>query len=232
MASFLCLASKEASLKVLTSAASVRARNPKQARFLELLKTPKPDVVVGVGPAGCGKTMLSTCVGIQKLKENEVRKLVLTRPMVSVDEELGIMPGGLLEKVAPWMMPFQDVLLSHYPKVTLEKMLKDNVIEICPLAIMRGRSFDNAWIICDEAQNTTPSQMLMLLTRLGKDSKVVVTGDPDQYDRGFENNGLTDLLSRCNGQINDSSWLNVVEFDDGDVERNPVIKRILKMYRD
>jgi phosphate starvation-inducible PhoH-like protein len=230
MASFLCLASKEASVKLLTS--SVKARNPKQARFLELLKAPKPDVLVGVGPAGCGKTMLSTCVGVQKLNNNEVRKLILTRPMVSVDEELGIMPGGLLEKVAPWMMPFQDVLLSHYTKGVLEKMMRDNIIEICPLAIMRGRSFENAWIICDEAQNTTPSQMLMLLTRLGRDSKVIVTGDPDQYDRGFENNGLIDLLSRYNGQTNDSSWLNVVEFDDGDVERNHVIKKILKLYRD
>jgi phosphate starvation-inducible PhoH-like protein len=229
MASFLCIASKDASLKVLT--ASVKARNPKQSRFLELLKTPKPDIVVGVGPAGCGKTLLSTSVGVEKLKKDEVGKLILTRPMVSVDEELGIMPGGLLEKVAPWMMPFQDVLLSHFSKATLEKMVKDNVIEICPLAIMRGRSFDNAWIICDEAQNTTPNQMMMLLTRLGRDSKVVVTGDPDQYDRGFENNGLTDLLSRCDGQTTDSSWLNVVEFDDSDVERNPVIKKILKMYR-
>jgi phosphate starvation-inducible PhoH-like protein len=176
--------------------------------------------------------MLSTCVGVQKLQNNEVRKLILTRPMVSVDEELGIMPGGLLEKVAPWMMPFQDVLLSHYPKPILEKMIRDNIIEICPLAIMRGRSFENAWIICDEAQNTTPSQMLMLLTRLGRDSKVVVTGDPEQYDRGFENNGLIDLLRRCDGQMTDQSWLNVVQFDDGDVERNPVIKKILKMYRD
>lgn len=225
MTSFFCLASKEASA---IKTVSVKARNPKQAKFLDILKTPKPEVVVGVGPAGCGKTMLSTCVGIQKLQENEVRKLVLTRPMVSVDEELGIMPGGLIEKVAPWMMPFQDVLLSHYSKGVLEKMMRDNVIEICPLAIMRGRSFDNAWIICDEAQNTTPNQMLMLLTRMGKDSKVVITGDPDQYDRGFENNGLSDLLNRVEKS---SSWLNVVEFDDGDVERNPVIKKILKMYR-
>lgn len=230
MTSFFCLASKEATAVKLVS---VKARNPKQAKFLDILKTPKPEVVVGVGPAGCGKTMLSTCVGIQKLQENEVRKLVLTRPMVSVDEELGIMPGGLIEKVAPWMMPFQDVLLSHYSKGTLEKMMRDSIIEICPLAIMRGRSFDNAWIICDEAQNTTPSQMLMLLTRMGKDSKVVITGDPDQYDRGFENNGLSDLLSRRNKSVDQSisSWLNVVEFDNGDVERNPVIKKILKMYR-
>jgi phosphate starvation-inducible PhoH-like protein len=185
-----------------------------------------------MGPAGCGKTMLSTCVGIQKLQENEVRKLVLTRPMVAVDEELGVMPGGLLEKVGPWMMPFQDVLLSHFSKPMLEKMMKENVIEICPLAIMRGRSFDHSWIICDEAQNTTPNQMMMLLTRIGKGSKVVITGDPEQYDRGFENNGLNDLLRRYD-YLNRSceSWLSVVEFEEADVERNPVIKNILKMYR-
>ncbi len=224
MTSLLCLASKEAS-RVF----SIKARNHKQALFMDILKAKKPEVVVGVGPAGCGKTMLSTHIGVQKLQSNEVRKIVLTRPMVSVDEELGIMPGGLLEKVAPWMMPFQDVLLSHYPRSTLEKLMRDNVIEICPLAVMRGRSFEHSWIICDEAQNTTPNQMLMLLTRLGKDSKIVVTGDPNQYDSGFENNGLIDLIERCENKNDD--WLNVVEFEEGDVERNKVIRNVLKMYQ-
>jgi phosphate starvation-inducible PhoH-like protein len=181
-------------------------------------------------------------VGVQKLQDNDVKKIVLTRPMVSVDEELGIMPGGLLEKVAPWMLPFQDVLLMHYPRPVVEKMLKENVIEICPLSIMRGRSFDNAWIICDEAQNTTPSQMMMLLTRLGKNSKVVVTGDPDQYDRGFDNNGLTDLLERVGvgastgtggtvGTGGTGSWLDVVQFQEEDIERNPVIRKVLALYK-
>lgn len=228
----LCVASKEV-CKFL----SLKPKNANQAQYVELLKAKRPEVVVGVGPAGCGKTLLSTHIGVQKLQSNEVQKIVLTRPMVCVDEELGIMPGGLLEKVAPWMLPFQDVLLTHYPKNTLEKLIRDNTIEICPLSIMRGRSFDNAWIICDEAQNTTPSQMMMLLTRLGKNSKVVITGDPEQHDRGFDNNGLTDLLNRCGryemnvGVDETPSWFKVVAFQDEDVERNPVIKKILKIYK-
>jgi phosphate starvation-inducible protein PhoH and related proteins len=222
----------------------VKAKNLRQARYIELLKAPHPDIVIGTGPAGCGKTMLSTHIGLQKLQNNEVRKLVLTRPMVSVDETLGILPGGLFEKMEPWIRPFQDILLMHYQKNVIEKMIKDDIIEICPLAIMRGRSLDNAWIICDEAQNTTPNQMMMLLTRIGKNSKIIIAGDPSQHDRGFHNNGLSDILLRLHQLERDEhdehdefneestlkSWIEVVKFNEEDVERNPIIPKILELY--
>lgn len=210
---------------------NVKPRNEKQHKYVNALQSVKPEVVVAVGAAGSGKTLLGLHEGIVKLKQQEVTKIVLTRPMVSVDETLGVLPGGVLEKMEPWIRPFTDVLLMHYPKSNIEKLFKEEVIEICPLATMRGRSFNHAWIMCDEAQNTTVQQMLMLLTRIGKNSKLVITGDNEQYDHGFHNNGLIDLIDRLNLSNQNTDWIQIVQFDAKDVERHRIIPHILSLYQ-
>lgn len=210
---------------------NIKPRNAKQKEYVQLLQSQRPEVVVAVGAAGSGKTLLGLNEGLFKLKAQEVSKIVLTRPMVSVDETLGTLPGGLIEKMEPWIRPFTDVLLMHFPKATVEKLIRDEVIEICPLATMRGRSFNHAWIMCDEAQNTTIQQMLMLLTRIGKNSKLVITGDHEQFDYGFDNNGLIDLVERLNLVQQSVDWVKVVQFDVNDVERHRIIPSVLELYK-
>lgn len=216
--------------KDCTKTVNIKPRNSKQQQYIQLLQSQKPEVVVAVGAAGSGKTLLGLNEGILKLKSQEVSKLVLTRPMVSVDEKLGILPGGILDKMEPWIRPFTDVLSMHYSKAYIERLFKDELIEVCPLATMRGRSFNHAWIMCDEAQNTTIQQMLMLLTRIGKESKLVVTGDHEQYDYGFENNGLIDLMNRLKLTEQQKDWIEVVQFDSKDVERHRIIPHVLNLY--
>jgi phosphate starvation-inducible protein PhoH and related proteins len=191
------------------------------------LINPQVPVVVGAGPAGTGKTLFACHVGVQKLRDAEVDRLVITRPAVSVDEQHGFLPGGIESKMDPWVRPMFDILGKYYTQKKIHDMLYDRVIEICPLAYMRGRTFDNAWIMADEMQNSTPNQMQMVLTRIGAGSKVVITGDTRQHDTGFENNGLSDLILR----VPDAEELmKIVKFDQSDVQRNEVIKKILSMY--
>jgi phosphate starvation-inducible PhoH-like protein len=208
---------------------NITAKNINQQKYVDLLCKPKPYIVVASGPAGCGKTMLATHVGVQKLQNGIMERMVITRPAVSVDESHGYLPGTLEEKMGPWIRPIYDVLQLHYPKSKIERLIKDNVIEISPLAYMRGRTFEKSWIICDEAQNTTVNQMLMVLTRIGTDSKLIITGDPNQHDRGFETNGLNDLIQRMEFALPQPN-IEHVAFGQDDVERHPVISVILKMY--
>jgi phosphate starvation-inducible PhoH-like protein len=171
--------------------------------------------------------MLACHAGAKALIDGRVTRIVMTRPAVSVDEQHGFLPGSLEKKMDPWTRPMFDALGSYFGPLRLKNMVKDGKIEVCPLAYMRGRTFDNAWIIGDEMQNSTPSQMKMLLTRIGKESKMVVTGDCDQHDRGFEQNGLADLVTRiCTLSTNISH----IQFTEDDVMRSEVIKEILRMY--
>ena len=225
--SIVCSIAKEVGNKVV----HIKPKNTKQSLYVDVLRAKRPEIVIATGAAGSGKTLLGLHEGIKKLQNKEIGRIVLTRPMVSVDETLGILPGGVLEKMEPWIRPFKDVLLMHYPKATIEKMMRDDVIEVSPLATMRGSSFNNSWIVCDEAQNTTPKQMLMMLTRIGMNSKIVITGDPEQYDYGFENNGLSDILTRLQYKTLTDKWVQVVEFDENDVERHPVIPHTLSLYK-
>ena len=206
----------------------ISPRNPTQRKYLELLSSHIP-VVIGTGPAGTGKTLLACNAASKALVSGRVDRLILTRPAVSVDEQHGYLPGNLEKKMEPWTRPLFDSLYRFLPPKKVKELMYDQQIEICPLAYMRGRTFDKAWIIGDEMQNSTPGQMKMLLTRIGEDSKMVVLGDTAQHERGFEENGLKDLIDRmliARGHANISH----VKFSDDDVVRNEVIKQILKLY--
>ncbi len=206
----------------------INPRNLAQKRYIDLLTSRIP-VVVGTGPAGTGKTMLACNAASRALVSGRVERLILTRPAVSVDEQHGYLPGSLDDKMEPWTRPLFDSLYRFMHPKKVKDMMYDRQIEICPLAYMRGRTFDNAWIIGDEMQNSTPSQMKMLLTRIGEDSKMVVVGDMDQHERGFEENGLRDLVQRLDDSFEDIVQIN---FSQSDVVRNEVIKQILKMYKE
>jgi phosphate starvation-inducible PhoH-like protein len=197
-----------------------------QRRYIDLLTSHVP-IVVGTGPAGTGKTLLACHAASRALASKQVDRLILTRPAVSVDEQHGHLPGSLEQKMAPWTRPMFDALYRWYPPKRVKDMMYDQKIEICPLAYMRGRTFDNAWIIGDEMQNSTPSQMKMLLTRIGEGSKMVVIGDPNQHDRGFEHNGLIDLLEKLPAPTDN---IQNIEFTDGDVVRHEVVREILRLY--
>jgi phosphate starvation-inducible PhoH-like protein len=174
--------------------------------------------------------MLAVLAAIRAFKEGTVEKIVITRPAVSVDEQHGFLPGSLVEKMAPWTRPIFDVFEEYWTPQEIENMVEDGVIEVAPLAYMRGRTFKNAWIIGDEMQNATPSQMKMLLTRIGTNSRIFVTGDLNQHDRGFEANGLKDFLVRLKEQKSD--MIGVIEFEKQDIERHIVVEAILNIYGD
>ena len=197
-----------------------------QRKYLDLLYSSVP-VVIGTGPAGTGKTLLACHAGSKSLLAGQVQRIILTRPAVSVDEQHGYLPGNLNKKMEPWTRPMFDALYRYFSVKKVSDMVYDQQIEICPLAYMRGRTFDNAWVVADEMQNSTPSQMKMLLTRVGEGSKMVVAGDTQQHERGFEDNGLSDLLMRvCSLSTN----IHHIEFTEDDVIRSEVIKEILRMY--
>lgn len=208
----------------------IKARNPKQEEFLKLLDNPSISIVVATGPAGCGKTHLASLMGLKKLHEGQVEKLIITRPAVSVDEDHGFLPGTLEEKMDPWMRPIYDSLYHFYSPQKIRSLIEDKVIEICPLAYARGRTFENAWVIGDETQNCTITQMMMLLTRIGQNSKMVITGDLAQSDLNVTN-GLSDLIKRIDQHSNGMNDIHKIHFGQGDVERHPVIKNILQLYK-
>jgi phosphate starvation-inducible PhoH-like protein len=205
-------------------------RNLSQETYLELLKNPKKYIVFAIGPAGTGKTMLGVQMAIKLLREGAVNKIVITRPAVSVDEEHGFLPGTLNQKMEPWTRPIIDVFEEYYHPREIADMLDEGVIEISPLAYMRGRTFKNAFIVADEMQNATPSQMKMLLTRLGENSRMVVTGDLNQADRPKEN-GLLEFVNLYEG-VNNHKLVDMAWFQAQDIERHPVVKEILSIYKE
>lgn len=205
-------------------------KNLLQEDYLEMLDDANKAIVFAMGPAGTGKTMLGVLAAIDAMNNRQCDKIVITRPAVSVDEQHGFLPGTLVEKMAPWTRPIFDVMEEYWSPKEIENMIEENVIEIAPLAYMRGRTFKNAWIVADEMQNATPSQMKMLLTRIGDNSKIVVTGDLNQHDRGFENNGLKDFVELLNTR--NSKMIGVVEFTKHEVERHPAVSEVLNIYGD
>ena len=204
-------------------------KNLKQIKYVNLLNAQSPPIVIASGVAGSGKTLLATAVGVEKLISGSVSKIILTRPTVPVGDDIGFLPGNLNKKMEPWIRPLHDALSRYYSKQKISKLIEDNIVEIVPLTYMRGRTFDKSWIICDESQNLTVEQTLMVLTRIGFESKLVITGDPMQHDRGFSN-GLVDLVNRI--YLSDNpEFFQYIEFDENDVQRHPVISHVIKMYK-
>ena len=206
-----------------------RTRN--QERLVLALQDASQHIVVTAGPAGTGKTYLCVLAAVRAFRAGECKKIVLTRPAVEVEEEKhGFLPGDLNQKMMPWCIPLLDVLKEYYRPQDVATMIEDGVIEIAPLAFMRGRSLKDAWIIADEAQNMTPKQMVMLLTRIGENSKILVAGDVEQTDRNKGNNGLADLCERLKeGGV---KGIAVCNLDDRDIQRHRIISSVLTLYAD
>lgn len=202
-------------------------RNVNQETYLLNLLDERNHIVFGIGPAGTGKTQLAVQVAIKHFKDHKVDKIIITRPAVSVDEDLGALPGTLEEKMAPWVRPVLDVFKEYFDSREISGMLAEGILEISPLSYMRGRTFKNSYIVADEMQNSTASQMKMLLTRLGEGSFMAVTGDLNQSDR-MADNGLLDFLNKY-GKSN-ATGIDVVKFDTKDVVRHPTVSQVLKLY--
>jgi len=202
-----------------------------QETLIEMLTDENKSIVFAAGPAGTGKTLLAVLAGLKHYREGTVEKLILTRPAVGVeDEKHGFLPGDLVRKMEPWTRPLFDVILEYYSPKEVARMIDEQIIEISPLAFMRGRTFKNAWIVFDEAQNSTINQMKMILTRLGDGSRIVITGDLDQTDRKFvENNGLKDFTNKVG--FHKPKHIDGVFFSNRDIQRHPAVKEILSMYQ-
>ena len=201
---------------------------PKQKEYKRNMDDSNIPLVLGVGPAGTGKTMFACKVAMEHLLEKRVQKIIITRPVVPLGNELGFLPGTLEEKMDPWLVPIYDSMKHNMTAKSINQMVHNKTIEICPLAYIRGRTFNETFVIADEMQNSSVNEMKTLLTRIGKESKVVVTGDLDQSDLTVQN-GLEDLLIRLEKE-NDIDFLKVIQFDMNDVERSELVKYILKLY--
>ena len=203
-----------------------------QRNFVELMRNDKVDIIVAIGPAGTGKTMLACYAAVEALRLKKVNKIVVTRPVVSVDEELGFLPGSLESKMDPWTRPIFDTLRETFSAKEIEKMMEESIIEIVPLGFMRGRTFKNAWIIADEMQNSSPTQMFMLATRIGEGSKMIITGDLNQSDLNPNKNGLLEIYHkvRMTERQNGLDYVQYIELDKEDVQRSRAAKIILDIY--
>ena len=202
----------------------------KQLTYVNYMKDPKTSLVFAHGPAGTGKTLFACKTGLKQLMDNQIKKLVLTRPTVSVGNDLGYLPGGIDDKMHPWMIPVFDSFLQDVSQNTLNNMLSNNYIEICPISYVRGRTFDNAFVIADEMQNSTSIEMKTLLTRIGNNTKLVVTGDLAQSDLPVESNGLDCILSRLDTHCYNDDMIKEVKFEIEDCERSELVKEILRLY--
>ena len=214
-------------LQTSTRKPSVNPKTLGQKRYLEAIQD--HDITFGIGPAGTGKTFLAMTMAVIALKEEKVSRIVLTRPAVEAGEALGFLPGDLYEKLAPYLRPLHDALQDLLPMEEVQKQMERGIVEIAPLAYMRGRTLNNAFIILDEAQNSTAEQMLMFLTRLGFNSKAVITGDPTQIDLPpSKTSGIIEAkqaLAKVDG-------IALCELDKRDVVRHPLVQRIVQAYDD
>jgi len=204
----------------------IKAQTANQRRLVDACK--KDDMVFAIGPAGTGKTYTGVALAVKALKEKQVRRIILTRPAVEAGENLGFLPGDLKEKLDPYMQPLYDALRDMIPSEKLEKYIEDGTIQIAPMAFMRGRTLDNAFVILDEAQNTTHAQMKMFLTRMGKNAKFLLTGDPGQIDLPRRViSGLKEALLI----LKDVEGISIIYLDDKDVIRHKLVKKVIDAYK-
>ena len=200
-----------------------------QEKYIIALLDRDIDIVVVSGPAGTGKTYLAILAAVKALRAGECKRIVLCRPAVAVeDEEHGFLPGDLNEKLAPWVRPMVDILHEYYTVKELAEMMAEQTIEFSPLGFMRGRTFKDSIIILDEGQNAKPGQMKMLMTRIGQNSKIVITGDTEQADQRNAENGLLDLVKKLDKY--DVPGMRACEFEVKDIQRHRIIEHVLKMY--
>ncbi len=204
----------------------IKSQSPNQQRMVDLME--KNDMLFAVGPAGTGKTYTAVALAVKALKEKDVRKIILTRPAVESGEKLGFLPGDLKEKLDPYMQPLYDALRDMIPSERLESYIEKGIIQIAPLAFMRGRTLDNAFVILDEGQNTTHGQMKMFLTRMGKSAKFIITGDPGQIDLPHRQvSGLKEALLA----LKDVDGIGMVYLTENDVVRHRLVKHIIKAFK-
>ena len=206
-----------------------KPKNINQYNYVSSLNNDNTKILISTGPAGCGKTLFACQKAVLDLISDNINKIVITRPVVSVDEELGFLPGNIIKKMDPWTKPIFDIFLDYYSKSELDLMIKNDKIEICPLAFMRGRTFKNTFIIADEMQNSSPNQMKMLVTRLGENSRMVITGDLEQSDLTKEN-GLNDFIHKLHIFNDTTELIYRIHFDNNDIERSEIVKKIVDVY--
>lgn len=205
----------------------VQPRTKGQDAYVDVMRD--NELVFCTGPAGCGKTYLAVAMAINALRQQQVRKIILVRPAVEAGEKLGFLPGDMMQKVNPYLRPLLDALGDMLTLEQVQRYIQEEVIEILPLAFMRGRTLNNTFMILDEGQNTTPMQMLMFLTRMGEDSRIVVTGDTTQIDLPITmESGLTDAVARCRH----IEGVGVVELSGADIVRHRLVRAVVEAYDD
>ena len=205
-----------------------KPKSVNQNIYSEYLNDNSNKIIVSTGPAGTGKTLFACQKAITQMKNQEIDKIVITRPIVTIEEDIGFLPGNIIKKMDPWTKPIFDIFLEYYSKSELDLLLFNGKIEICPLVFMRGRTFKNSFIIADEMQNSSPNQMKMLTTRLGENSRMVITGDLNQTDI-LKENGLEDFMNKVKIYKN-SKLINFVHFNNEDVERSDIVKEVINIY--
>ena len=204
----------------------IKAKSLNQRRIVDAVYN--SNMVFAIGPAGTGKTYTGIALAVRALKQKEVKRIILTRPALEAGENLGFLPGDLKEKLDPYMQPLYDALKDMIPSDKLKKYIEDETIQIAPLAFMRGRTLDNAFVILDEAQNTTHSQMKMFLTRMGKNAKFLINGDPGQIDLPSRiKSGIKEALLI----LKETDGIEIVRLNDGDIIRNTLVKKIIDAYK-
>lgn len=216
----------------------LKARTPGQRHYVKELQEGISPFVVATGPAGCGKTFVAVTYAIQQLRAGNIKRIIISRPNVGAGDDLGYMPGNLVEKMAVWTRPIIDVFAKFYSPYQIEAMIKSETLEIAPLVFMRGRTFEDAIVILDESQNTTKEQMQMALTRIGEGSRFIITGDIEQHDRGTGVSGLKDLMVRHGARYAEvdetetvvKSSITIFNLGTRDVVRHPAIAEILSLY--
>lgn len=202
-----------------------------QNEYVTYLDDSSIKLIAAIGSAGTGKTLFACHAAIKSLNNNEIDKIIITRPIISVsNENIGFLPGDISQKMNPWMLPIFDIFLTYFTQKEINKKIEDGVIVISPLGYMRGRTFNNCFIIADETQNTTPDQLLMMMTRIGSNCRLVMTGDLYQSDL-HTLNGLHDFLIKAKDNILCTDGIKIVEFKKEDVQRSALVKSILRIYK-